>query len=641
MKMKMNKKTVCVCLIVLSILFVCLVVYMSINKKGLKEGLEEKNVGSTALYQAIDPTETAAIGKLDYTYIGPTYTGVNSSLPQYLVNLTENKNGTYTFYMKPQNDANSHYLQKLVGGENLFKTDPAKANKLKLGIETNAVTLVYNEINAKNGGQIKTCNIGNKSYILLTSGTTTYLSSFEKTVLSPPSTESVWPEASHISTPTPTPMPMPTLKSLSTSTPHPTKRSSRDPNPNYTGLPPMEGINITVHYNGDETFTFTMNNTFVLKGTTNLVGDNPALAKKLLSTAFVKKPYVTTYVESPVGSGPGKILLSYYEGNIYGLYSPTGIIHVGPDVYISLLQQVNNQNQTQNQNQNNTYDNYNHYSGTATPTVFHGPNDSTAIVTTQNNTAIIIVKDANGNNVVYKINTNEYQGKTTQLNGSNKHKYTEQIYYGPNGGYAVLLTDQTNNHQYITVVFPDGSKMEYMTKSNNTNDPDLPQNMTYKQLAANSEAYLNGNYFSKNVKHKHHHHKHKKHHPDPGWDSDSDDDSGSNPGYNYNDYLPKGISRSMIPPGDEDLYILKTEVVPPICPACPRCPSCPGCPACSVPSVPEPAPAQYPDSSSHGKGHGQGQGHGQGEKPNFIPFATQNQSQNQIPIPMLNSFSSF
>lgn len=57
--------------------------------------------------------------------------------------------------------------------------------------------------------------------------------------------------------------------------------------------------------------------------------------------------------------------------------------------------------------------------------------------------------------------------------------------------------------------------------------------------------------------------------------------------------LPKGIPKSEIPNGDEDLYIKKSEVVPPVCPKCPdvvACPKqekCPPCPACE--RCPEPA----------------------------------------------------
>ena len=58
-----------------------------------------------------------------------------------------------------------------------------------------------------------------------------------------------------------------------------------------------------------------------------------------------------------------------------------------------------------------------------------------------------------------------------------------------------------------------------------------------------------------------------------------------------------GVPRSRIPPGQENLYILKSEIVPPICPACPnvncnnntnsdskKCQPCPPCARCPEPS---------------------------------------------------------
>jgi len=58
-------------------------------------------------------------------------------------------------------------------------------------------------------------------------------------------------------------------------------------------------------------------------------------------------------------------------------------------------------------------------------------------------------------------------------------------------------------------------------------------------------------------------------------------------------YKGQGIPASQIPYGDEDLYILKSEIVPPVCPACPtlNCGDCktqaPPCPPCA--RCPEPA----------------------------------------------------
>lgn len=56
---------------------------------------------------------------------------------------------------------------------------------------------------------------------------------------------------------------------------------------------------------------------------------------------------------------------------------------------------------------------------------------------------------------------------------------------------------------------------------------------------------------------------------------------------------PNGVIRREIPRGDEDLYILKSEIVPPVCPKCPTiCPNNrteppPPCPPCA--RCPEPA----------------------------------------------------
>tara|TARA_Y100000389_G_scaffold4109_1_gene3917 strand:- start:2894 stop:3544 length:651 start_codon:yes stop_codon:yes gene_type:complete len=67
-------------------------------------------------------------------------------------------------------------------------------------------------------------------------------------------------------------------------------------------------------------------------------------------------------------------------------------------------------------------------------------------------------------------------------------------------------------------------------------------------------------------------------------------------GRNYkreNHKYSKELRRSEIPEGDEDLYILKSEIVPPVCPACPPlttcpretpCPPCPPCGRCPEPS---------------------------------------------------------
>ena len=74
----------------------------------------------------------------------------------------------------------------------------------------------------------------------------------------------------------------------------------------------------------------------------------------------------------------------------------------------------------------------------------------------------------------------------------------------------------------------------------------------------------------------------------PGDDADEKNDKNS-----PSSALPQGIPYKDIPMGQHDMYMLKSEIVPPVCPVCPQaaaCPrqeKCPPCPACA--RCPEPA----------------------------------------------------
>lgn len=83
----------------------------------------------------------------------------------------------------------------------------------------------------------------------------------------------------------------------------------------------------------------------------------------------------------------------------------------------------------------------------------------------------------------------------------------------------------------------------------------------------------------------------------------------------------EGIPKSQIPEGDEDLYILKSQVVPPVCPACPEPAACPRqkpCPAC-------PPCGRCPEPAFECK-----------KVPNY-----RSSNQEYLPKPMLTDFSSF
>jgi hypothetical protein len=94
----------------------------------------------------------------------------------------------------------------------------------------------------------------------------------------------------------------------------------------------------------------------------------------------------------------------------------------------------------------------------------------------------------------------------------------------------------------------------------------------------------------------------------------------------YSSSLPTGIPSSQIVPGTEDLYILKSQVVPPVCPACAattgsykkdsqdnaKCPPCPACARCPEPAF---------DCK---------------KVPNYKSIDNQN-----LPFPVFNDFTSF
>jgi hypothetical protein len=83
----------------------------------------------------------------------------------------------------------------------------------------------------------------------------------------------------------------------------------------------------------------------------------------------------------------------------------------------------------------------------------------------------------------------------------------------------------------------------------------------------------------------------------------------------------KGIKKGNVPEGDEDLYILKSEIVPPVCPKCPDAASCPRAKPC------EPCPpcARCPEPAFTCK-----------KVPNY-----RSQNQSELPMPMLNTFAAF
>ena len=100
--------------------------------------------------------------------------------------------------------------------------------------------------------------------------------------------------------------------------------------------------------------------------------------------------------------------------------------------------------------------------------------------------------------------------------------------------------------------------------------------------------------------------------------------------YNKLHKKPSNIPKHKIPPGDEDLYILKSEIVPPVCPACPNLVSCPNNNNNNSSSQPPPCPPC-----------------GRCDEPAFECKKVPNYNSNSkkmsdyLPQPVVNSFSQF
>jgi hypothetical protein len=259
-----------------------------------------------------------------------------------------------------------------------------------------------------------------------------------------------------------------------------------------------------------------------------------------------------------------------------------------------------------NSNSSTGQDNYNHFTGTSIPTMFYGPNGSTAKISNQGGVYSVIVSDKDGTNVVYdeqnksllspsnlaavdmvidkivdvvtrvqKASSNASTSGSTNAStsGSTNALPTKSDsvmkYYGPNGSVALMYTDSDGNTN-LKLIDGTGKEVAYSSANMQSYNPSVDNpNVQQTMGSPTSPNKMN---VSSNYKEAY---------------------TQSLTGPDYSSSLPKGIPKNMIPPGNEDLYILKSEVVPPVCPACPppilKCnddkppPPCPPCARCPEP----------------------------------------------------------
>ena len=216
---------------------------------------------------------------------------------------------------------------------------------------------------------------------------------------------------------------------------------------------------------------------------------------------------------------------------------------------------------------NNSYENYNHYNGTSIATKYYGPNGEVVII---NSPSSITVINSTGISVEYKANvSSSTKIDTITYLGPNGEKAT--FVSGSNGGNAVKVTDaQGNSVIYGETQKSSSSSSSFMNYNpltsyyGSTGNP-IPNNSAYAYVSPAPEvsSYEYNQYQSQ-----------------------------ANQPYDYSSSLPPKIPRSQILPGQKNLYILKSQVVPPVCPACnpaviykdKECQACPPCGRCPEPS---------------------------------------------------------
>ena len=255
-----------------------------------------------------------------------------------------------------------------------------------------------------------------------------------------------------------------------------------------------------------------------------------------------------------------------------------------------------------------SYDTYNHYLGINLPVIFYGPNGQTCKVIYQKNQYYIVVTQPNGTTTIYYLNQNE------NITINNINDITKLTFYGDNGNYVKVI--KKKNNKFIVVVI-DKNNVEqifyetnfYANKPNNfIQNNTVPQSDTTQptEVVVQNTTPQNDNYYPSNNKKK--------------------------------PYIP-----------NNNLYMLKSEIVTPTCPVCKesiiynknsqqnknknknnynnnsnntniesnssadKCPPCPACERCPEPAFECKKVPNYNSKNS-----------------NFL-----------LPVPVLNDFSSF
>ena len=261
---------------------------------------------------------------------------------------------------------------------------------------------------------------------------------------------------------------------------------------------------------------------------------------------------------------------------------------------------------------NNSYENYNHYNGTSIATKYYGPNGEVVVI---NSPSSITVINTSGTSVEYKSSVSSSSGSTNieAITFMGPNGETATFVSGSNGGKAVKITDTNGNSLlYGDKPVSSGSSsfmnINPLTSYYGSTGNAVPNNSAYAYVSPSSSTSSSASSQYGQM------------YNQPSQPYQSSQSSQSSQSYDYSSSLPPGIPKSQILPGQQDLYILKSQVVPPVCPACNpvviyKDKECQACPAC----------ARCPEPNFECK-----------KVPNYNAINNE-----YLPTPVLNSFSSF
>ena len=306
-------------------------------------------------------------------------------------------------------------------------------------------------------------------------------------------------------------------------------------------------------------------------------------------------------------------------------------------------------------NSSMNYDNYDHYSKSSSPTTFYGPDGGTAKIMSSDGYQYISVVGSNGKTTKYIINAPVTA--VTDVSGSTSNKdFTNSIsslmasfgksnFTSPTGESARIFVGKDGQYA-IEVTKPDGTIRIYTATNSYTYQGDQTSTSTASATAsASSTSPLTPSVPANNNLN----------------------------GSTYDSVFPPGVSKSMIPPGQENLYILKSQIVPPVCPSqcanssssssVKKCPPCPGCERCKEPDFACKKVPNYGDSNSdensfggwvrdkgsrsnYGSpngnwGNGGGNGASYGSSNDMNANARSSINSEYLPVPVLSDFSNF